>query len=626
MSETEAAAARPRIEGTLPLTGDLSDSPAAIRSLRGRLLETRDVRQRLVEELARQAPSLGARAAVFISVNVPGPDKNLPGLLALVERALGALREVAAGSKVATMSVDALGPYAALLAPGEPTAVKLAAVRIEETLPAGRLLDLDVYGSEGSAVDRHGLGVPSRRCLVCEKPAVECMRLRRHDLRELRAAVDDLIAWAGADGPTYRFAPVPSVAARSKERIPRVQALGADAAGQFVSVPPPVPHPLERALGMRATGAGAGNQFTSVPAPSPHSPKATPDVRKAGADEGGHIAYVTSPVLHALQPIRGVRAAAAFAAPLFRFVPPLDPRLLAQSLVAGAMSELDLTPKPGLVDRHDNGSHPDLTYELMARSVALLPVYFEDLIALRAAGNGLGACIEAGRAAERRMFAAIGTNAHRGFIYLGGLVLLAVCEKPESLGAFRAAIGRLATESYEGRRGRPPAAMSSRVRNDGGDGNSQPAGRGESPPARAEFLEVPDFSPGAGGIEQEAMAGLPSVFDTGLPVFVSQLENRGETDRASHALMARLMQCVDDTTAVRRVGPSGLARLRRDGAELQRAIETGADYRKLLGRWNDEYRALRLTMGGVADLMAVTLAIFFTMYPDHPATRAAIRK
>ena len=92
-------------------------------------------------------------------------------------------------------------------------------------------------------------------------------------------------------------------------------------------------------------------------------------------------------------------------------------RRLADSLTAGALRELDLTPKPGLVDRHDNGSHPDLTYARMRASVRLLPEYYADLLARLRAGSPLASCIEAGRLAEARMVARVGSNMSPGLYF-----------------------------------------------------------------------------------------------------------------------------------------------------------------------------------------------------------------
>jgi triphosphoribosyl-dephospho-CoA synthase len=73
--------------------------------------------------------------------------------------------------------------------------------------------------------------------------------------------------------------------------------------------------------------------------------------------------------------------------------------------------------------------------------------------------------------------------------------------------------------------------------------------------------------------------------------------------------MAVLMQRVEDTTAIRRCGLEGLSRLRRDGARLQRLLEQQQAPEPMLAALNQEYRRSGLTMGGVADCMALTFAL-----------------
>jgi len=279
-------------------------------------------------------------------------------------------------------------------------------------------------------------------------------------------------------------------------------------------------------------------------------------------------------------------------------------RQLADAFVRGARAELDLTPKPGLVDRHDNGSHPDLSHELMLRSIGLLPLYYRDLIEIleRAEttaehGSSLDAtsgrpaspgralddatwqsCLVAGRTAEARMFEAIGANAHRGYIFLSGLVLLALAEAGSTSPArLRSAIVRLAARFFD----RLPEPAHERVR--------------ERPGERLRR------DGGVGGIEAEARAGLPGVFATALPV----LGGSGGAFRAMAALMCRL----EDTTTLHRGGRAGLERVRRDGARLEEMLATGEDPAAQLARWNEEYRTIGLTMGGVADCLALAIAL-----------------
>jgi triphosphoribosyl-dephospho-CoA synthase len=271
----------------------------------------------------------------------------------------------------------------------------------------------------------------------------------------------------------------------------------------------------------------------------------------------------------------------------------LSPAALADALVAGARDELALTPKPGLVDRLDNGSHPDLSFDLMNRSIDLLPRYFQDLLEAAcpdadeapAARADLARCVEAGQRAERRMIESIGSNAHKGYIFLAGLLLLAAADEATTRDAAPAIAtrGGNLTGRLRERVCRIADALAPRA---GGESRSHGAD------ARARH--------GLSGIHGEARAGLPAVFDRGLPA----LRRHG-----GHYAMAVLMQAVEDTTAVHRCGPAGLARLRADGGHLQGMIERREAFDGWLRAANADYRRLHLTMGGVADCLALTMAL-----------------
>ena len=55
------------------------------------------------------------------------------------------------------------------------------------------------------------------------------------------------------------------------------------------------------------------------------------------------------------------------------------PYLIADLACQSLQEELDLTPKPGLVDQHDSGAHHDMDYELMNKSIRVLRPYFVEL-------------------------------------------------------------------------------------------------------------------------------------------------------------------------------------------------------------------------------------------------------
>jgi len=421
--------------------------------LRADLLAARDARaERLRAALARNPGSV-----LMISANVPGPDKFRPGLARLLQDALDAL-QAAVGLEVLPVPRDRAGPFRLAVSAAAPEAAKRAALALENG-PSGRLLDLDVYAPDGVQVDRALLGLPPRPCLVCARPAGECIRLGRHAPEELRGRVDALLRpWL---------------------------------------------------------------------------------------------------------PARGL----------------LRPEPLAASLALGALRELELTPKPGLVDLRDSGSHPDLSLAAMRASVALLPQYFDTILRCAREGRPLAEFVQAGIDAEARMTLAIQANAHRGYLFLAGLALMGALVCGGSPDLLPGAIAEQAAAFFK----------------DFGATDSRGA-------------RIRDRH-GLGGIRGEALAGLPAVFQHGWPRYREALDAGWNPDHAAFYLMALLMQRVEDTTAVNRCGLEGLARLRRDGAALQRLLERGCDPEPALAALNREYRASGLTMGGVADCMALTFAL-----------------
>jgi len=231
------------------------------------------------------------------------------------------------------------------------------------------------------------------------------------------------------------------------------------------------------------------------------------------------------------------------------------------------------------VDRHDNGSHPDLTYARMRASVHLLPAYYADLFAQLRAGRPLRSCVEAGRRAEARMVARVDTNCHRGYIFLSGLALVGAYRAQCDIRRLSGAVADAAREFFR----------------------IVPAEDSHGSQARRAFA--------VGGIRREAEAGLPAVFDAAWPRYTSSLRQAGDRRRAAYHAMAALMQRVEDTTALHRCGCAGLNRLRTDGEALQTLLDRGNDPRAFLTQSNDAYRQLGLTMGGVADCLALTFAL-----------------
>lgn len=143
------------------------------------------------KERQDQVRTAHACPIVSITINMPGPRKALPVLSELRDYAVSRLKEKL--QVVYQSATDSFtGPEALLAVHGEGAEIKKAAELIEEEQAFGRLLDLDVFSAAGELISRQSQG-RKRSCLVCSRPAVECMRERSHQETELTAAVHRLL-------------------------------------------------------------------------------------------------------------------------------------------------------------------------------------------------------------------------------------------------------------------------------------------------------------------------------------------------------------------------------------------------------------------------------------------------
>lgn len=255
-----------------------------------------------------------------------------------------------------------------------------------------------------------------------------------------------------------------------------------------------------------------------------------------------------------------------------------SPRLetLAAALANGLRAELYLTPKPGLVDLRDNGAHPDLNLLLMSRSIRLVDGYLHELAGALRRGAEANELKEIGRQTEIAMMKQLGSNTHRGGIFLSGLLLVAANHSnPDDPQALKQSVKKVAAAFFAER--------------------EDHLSNGER--IRQHFP--------AAGIVAEALAGLPHLFDTILPILYDRQSL--ESPQRIFLALARLMQSVQDSTSIHRCGEQGLILLRQAGQRLEDCILSGTDPTPLLHQTNREFCRHKLTMGGVADLLGVGL-------------------
>lgn len=148
------------------------------------ILAARDAR------VARQQAML-AQGGVLLSLTLvaPGAVKRSPLLDAIFAAALAALRPLVDDARARIEAVDDSGHHALYLLDGEARDWKTRMLALENRAPLSRLWDIDIIDRDGVAVSRRDLGLPPRRCLICDDDAKTCARERRHSIAELQADI-----------------------------------------------------------------------------------------------------------------------------------------------------------------------------------------------------------------------------------------------------------------------------------------------------------------------------------------------------------------------------------------------------------------------------------------------------
>ena len=154
------------------------------------LLESRDRRAAHQTELMRAFPGT---ALVCLTVQLPGSVKRNARSLVIGGAGLAALTDIF-GSVLSHLQVKDLetGYEAYLLVRLPARLVKSLCVSIEEEHPLGRLMDIDVRTPEG-AIDRQAIGIPPRKCLLCDNEVRYCMRAKNHTTEELLKRIDEIV-------------------------------------------------------------------------------------------------------------------------------------------------------------------------------------------------------------------------------------------------------------------------------------------------------------------------------------------------------------------------------------------------------------------------------------------------
>jgi len=159
-----------------------------LEELKTEILDAREQREKQIQESVERTDD----TIIVISTNIPGEDKVPQGAFRVFTYGCVAVRGELSTHYI-ILDKDAAGYFSILSCSENPETAKKIAVQIEETTEAARLLDIDVYSNNGKQIGRKELGLPPRKCLVCDEPAVDCIRSANHGIDIVASKVEGML-------------------------------------------------------------------------------------------------------------------------------------------------------------------------------------------------------------------------------------------------------------------------------------------------------------------------------------------------------------------------------------------------------------------------------------------------
>lgn len=429
------------------------------------ILEAREARAaRQKELLARWGQPL-----VCFTMNIPGPVKDTPLIARGFQYGCRLLRAALGGFPLLhwEQRCTAAGWESFWVVDAPADTLKQLCAHLEDRDPMGRVFDMDVLTALGHKCSRSDLGLPGRKCLLCQNDAMVCGRSRTHSVQALQAETFRLIR-------------------------------------------------------------------------------------------------------------RGLCEA------------------LAETAVRSLLCELYATPKPGLVDRCNSGSHRDMDLFTFLRSAAALWPYFRECARIGLECDAPGAVMAqlrwAGKEAEARMLRATGgVNTHKGAIFSLGILCGAAAMLPPAAWGDPEALSGQCARLTEGLCARDFAGI------------TQETAR---TPGEKLFAQC-----GITGARGQAEAGFPGAWQIGLPILENGLAQGRAWNDCLCAALLHILASTDDTNLIKRGGFGAQTKLRSRLRTLLAA--TPYPDRDALEALDREFIAANLSPGGSADLLSATCFFHF---------------
>ena len=278
-----------------------------------------------------------------------------------------------------------------------------------------------------------------------------------------------------------------------------------------------------------------------------------------------------------------------------QLVPPTTlPYIIAHLATQALQAELDTTPKPGLVDKDNNGAHRDMDYALMQRSIHTLHPYFVQL-ALLGCADALPthtSIRDIGIEAEKAMLSATnGVNTHKGALFSMGLAVVAAAHEERKIAANEEQIlkERNGGEDVLVSLQTTIKALAASFPDTNGTHGS-----------KAKLLSKGTTA--IKGALDNAREGYEMLFAEWLPFYI---ERRKEHDAYTlHKTLLRIMCDLDDTNVIYRTDLATAEEVKQEARALLDNFAEAA-----LKDMDRRYTARNISPGGAADMLSFTAFI-----------------
>lgn len=279
-----------------------------------------------------------------------------------------------------------------------------------------------------------------------------------------------------------------------------------------------------------------------------------------------------------------------------QLVPPTTiPYIIGHLASMALQAELDTTPKPGLVDRNDNGAHCDMDHALMQRSIKALHPYFVRLAQL--GFNGKQPChdeiVNIGIEAEREMFKATGgVNTHKGALFSIGLAAVALageafCRITQAEGCGTMAYNDVNSKQIQSL-SNSIASLARLFPDTNGTHGSK---------AKANNILK--------GALDNAREGYTQLFKAWLPFYIDRI---AEGDNyALHKTLLRIMCDLDDTNIVYRTSMETMQEVKTEARQMLDTSRNIVNFEAALQAMNTDYIHRNISPGGSADMLSLVV-------------------